>query len=155
MKIWQEFKEFAVRGNVVDMAVGIIIGTAFGAIANSLVKDVIMPPLGAVLSNADFSDFFLVIKAGTPPGPYANLSQAGQAHAITMNLGLFINVVINFFIVAFAVFMLVRVVNRLQRPKVAHDQKCPYCLMSIPLKASRCGHCTAELPQENPDTPKI
>ncbi len=143
--MWKDFKEFAMRGNVVDMAVGIIIGAAFGAIVKSLVSDIIMPPLGLILSNADFSDFFLVLKQGSPAGPYASVALAAKAGAVTLNLGLFLNVVLNFLIVAFAVFLLVRAVSRLQKPKEAKTKDCPYCLMSIPVQAVKCGHCTAEL----------
>jgi len=148
--MWKDFKEFAMRGNVVDMAVGIIIGAAFGAIVKSLVSDILMPPLGLVLSNTDFSDIFVVLKQGTPAGPYATVALASQAGAVTLNLGLFVNGVINFVIVAFAVFMLVRGISRLQRPKEpkeATSKDCPHCLMSIPLKAVKCGHCTADLNQ--------
>jgi len=145
--MWKDFKKFAMRGNVVDMAVGVIIGAAFGSIVKSLVSDIIMPPLGLILSNADFSDLFVVLKQGAEAGPYATVALAAKAGAVTLNLGLFLNVVINFFIVAIAVFMLVRGVNRLQRPKEAQTKDCPYCLLSIPVKAVKCGHCTAELPQ--------
>ncbi|MFH1035140.1 MAG: large-conductance mechanosensitive channel protein MscL [Pseudomonadota bacterium] len=149
--MWKDFKEFAMRGNVVDMAVGIIIGAAFGAIVKSLVSDIIMPPLGMIISNADFSDLFVVLKQGAPVGPYASVALAAKAGAVTLNLGLFINVVINFFIVAFAVFMLVRGVNRLQKPKEtppAKTKDCPYCLMAIPVKAVKCGHCTADIKEQ-------
>lgn len=148
--MWKEFKEFAVKGNVVDMAVGIIVGTAFGAIAKSLVSDIVMPPLGLIISNVDFADLFWVLKAGNPAGPYATLTEAAKAGAVTMNLGVFINLVINFLLVSFAVFLLVKGVNRLKRqdikPEPAPASKdCPYCQMSIPIKASKCGHCTADL----------
>ena len=148
--MWKEFKEFAVKGNVVDMAVGIIIGTAFGAIAKSLVSDIIMPPLGLIISNVDFADLFWVLQAGNPAGPYATLAEAAKAGAVTMNLGVFINLVINFLLVSFAVFLLVKGVNRLKRQEIKPEpaptsKDCPYCQMSIPIKASKCGHCTADL----------
>lgn len=148
--MWKEFKEFAVKGNVVDMAVGIIVGTAFGAIAKSLVSDIVMPPLGLLISNVDFADLFWVLKAGNPAGPYATLAEAAKAGAVTMNLGVFINLVINFLLVSFAVFLLVKGVNRLKREEVKPapaptSKDCPFCLMSIPIKATKCGHCTADL----------
>jgi large conductance mechanosensitive channel len=146
----KEFKEFAVRGNVVDMAVGIIIGAAFGTIVNSLVQDVIMPPVGLLLGNIDFSNFFAVLKEGKVAGPYASVAAAKAAGAVTMNYGLFINTVISFLIVAFAVFLLVRTVNRLKRqlegpPPVPTTKECIYCFSKIPIQATRCPSCTSEL----------
>lgn len=111
----REFKEFAIKGNMLDMAVGIIIGAAFGTIVQSLVKDVIMPPIGLLLGGVDFSDLFLTLKAGAVPGPYATLAAAQEAGAVTMNFGVFFNAVISFLIVAFSVFVVVRLVNRLKR----------------------------------------
>jgi large conductance mechanosensitive channel len=113
----KEFREFAMRGNVVDMAVGIIIGAAFGTIVQSLVNDVIMPPIGLVLGNVDFSNLFVVLREGTPPGPYPALSDAAKAGAVTINYGKFINTIISFLIVAFAVFILVRNINKLRQEK--------------------------------------
>jgi large conductance mechanosensitive channel len=145
----KEFKEFAVRGNVVDMAVGIIIGAAFGTIVNSLVQDVIMPPIGLLLGNIDFSNFFAVLKEGKVAGPYASVAAAKAAEAVTMNYGIFINTVISFLIVAFAVFLLVRAVNRLKRqleaPPVPTMKECVYCFSKIPIQAMRCPNCTSEL----------
>ncbi len=145
----KEFKEFAMRGNVVDMAVGIIIGAAFGTIVKSLVSDIIMPPIGLLLGNVDFSNFFAVLKQGTVAGPYASLVDAQKAGAVTINYGLFANTIISFLIVAFAVFLLIRQINRLKRGKEAPAEPttkdCPYCLSSIPIKATRCAHCTSEL----------
>jgi large conductance mechanosensitive channel len=144
----KEFKEFIVRGNVVDMAVGIIIGAAFGAIIKSLVDDVIMPPIGLLLGNVDFSNLFVVIREGKAAGAYETLAAAKAAGAVTMNYGVFINTIISFLIVAFAVFMLIRSVNKLKReapPPAETKKECPYCLSVIPLKASRCAHCTAEI----------
>ena len=147
-KMFQEFKEFAMRGNVVDMAVGIIIGAAFGGIVQSLVNDVVMPPIGLLLGQVDFSNLFLVLKEGATAGPYASLATAQDAGAVTMNIGLFLNTVINFLIVAFAVFFLVRGINSLKRKEEeapATTKDCPYCCSTIPLSATRCAHCTSEL----------
>ena len=146
----KEFKEFAMRGNVVDMAVGIIIGAAFGTIVNSVVADIIMPPIGLLLGNIDFSNLFLVLKQGKVPGPYESLAAAKTAGAVSINYGFFINTVISFLIVAFAVFLLIRGINQLKRqeavpPPVPTTKECPYCLSTIPIKATRCGHCTSEL----------
>jgi len=146
----KEFKEFAMRGNVLDMAVGIIIGATFGTIVNSLVADVIMPPIGLLLGNIDFSNLFLVLKEGKVAGPYESLAAAKAAGAVSINYGFFINTVISFLIVAFAVFLLIRNVNKLMRQQeaplaVPTTKECPYCLSTIPIKATRCGHCTSEL----------
>ena len=147
--MWKEFKEFAIKGNAVDMAVGLVIGAAFGRIVDSLVKDIMMPPLGILLGKVDFSNLFLVLGDGKMPGPYHSLAQAQQAGAVTLNLGLFANVVIGFFIVSFAVFMLVRGMNRLRAPAAAAPaaatKNCLYCLSTIPLAATRCPHCTSTL----------
>lgn len=144
-----EFKAFAMRGNVVDMAVGIIIGAAFGAIVKSLVDDVIMPPIGMLLGNVDFSNLFVVLKDGvTAAAPYASLADAKKAGAVTVNYGLFINSVISFLIVAFAVFLLIKNINRLkseEAPAAPTTKECPFCASSIALKATRCPHCTSEL----------
>ncbi|RMH54078.1 MAG: large-conductance mechanosensitive channel protein MscL [Bacteroidetes bacterium] len=121
----KEFKEFAVKGNVVDMAVGIIIGAAFGTIVQSLVKDVIMPPIGLLLGGVDFSNLFLTLKEGTPPGPYETLAAAQEAGAVTMNLGVFLNTVISFLIVALAVFFVVKAINRLKREQEAEVTEAP------------------------------
>lgn len=146
----KEFKEFAMRGNVVDMAVGIIIGAAFGTIVNSLVQDVIMPPIGLLLGNIDFSNLFLVLKDGKVAGPYETVALAKAAGAVTINIGIFINTVISFVIVAFAVFLLVKMVNKLRRqkealPAVPTTKECAYCLSTISIKATRCPNCTSEL----------
>ena len=147
----KEFKEFAMRGNVIDMAVGIIIGAAFGGIVNSLVSDVIMPPIGLILGNIDFSNFFLVLKEGKVAGPYASVAAAKAAGAVSLNYGVFVNTIVSFLIVAFSVFLLVRSVNKLRRkgeaPPVAPTTKeCTYCFTSIPMKATRCPHCTSDIP---------
>ena len=146
----KEFKEFAMRGNVLDMAVGIIIGAAFGTIVTSLVNDVIMPPIGLLLGNVDFSNIFAVLKDGKTPGPYPSLAVAKAAGAVTMNVGVFINSIINFIIVAFAIFLLIRNVNRLKREKEAPaaaptTKDCSFCFTAIPIKATRCPNCTSEL----------
>jgi large conductance mechanosensitive channel len=149
----KEFKEFAMRGNVVDMAVGIIIGAAFGTIVKSLVADIIMPPIGLLLGNVDFSNLFIVLKQGATAGPFATIAEAQKAGAVTINYGMFANTVISFLIVAFAVFLLIRAINRLQReeealPEEPTTKECPHCLSTIPIKATRCGHCTSELSAE-------
>jgi large conductance mechanosensitive channel len=144
----KEFKEFAMRGNVIDLAVGIIIGGAFGTIVKSLVDDVIMPPIGLALGNVDFADLFLLLKAGPKAAPpYASLAEAQSAGAVTVNYGVFVNAVITFLIVAFAVFLLVRAANRLrpQEAPAATTKECPYCRMAIPIAATRCPQCTSEL----------
>jgi large conductance mechanosensitive channel len=147
----KEFKEFAMRGNVVDMAVGIIIGAAFGTIVKSLVSDVIMPPIGLLLGNVDFSNLFVTLKSGAEmAGPYATLVDAQAAGAVTLNYGTFINTIISFVIVAFAVFMLIKSINRLKRKEEAPAAKpttkeCPHCFSTIPIKATRCPMCTSEL----------
>jgi len=146
----KEFKEFAMRGNVVDMAVGIITGAAFGTIVKSLVDDVIMPPIGLLLGGVDFANFFILLKAGSPGGPYASLAGAQAAGAVTINYGVFINTVVSFLIVAFVIFLLVRSINRLKRqeeapPAAPTTKECPYCLSTIPIKATRCPQCTSEL----------
>jgi large conductance mechanosensitive channel len=150
MAMMEEFKKFAMRGNVVDMAVGIIIGGAFGTIVKSLVSDVIMPPIGLLLGGVDFADIFITLKEGAPPGPYATVTAASEAGAVTLNLGLFINSLISFTIVAFAVFMLIKGMNSLQRkqeepPAEPTEKECPHCFTQIPIKATRCPHCTSEL----------
>jgi large conductance mechanosensitive channel len=149
--MWKEFKEFVLRGNVIDLAVGIVIGAAFGAIVKSLVEDVIMPPIGLLLGGIDFANIYAVLKSGTPAGPYAALADAKAAGAVTMNFGVFINTLISFLIIAFVIFLLVRTINRMRRkaeePAPAPSTKeCPFCLSSIPIKATRCAHCTSELP---------
>jgi large conductance mechanosensitive channel len=147
--MFKDFKEFAMRGNVVDMAVGIVIGAAFGTIVKSFVDDMLMPPIGLLLGNVDFSNLFVTLKEGSKAaGPYASLAAAKAAGAVTLNLGIFINTVISFLIVAFAVFLVVKGMNTLKRQEPAapaDTRKCPFCLSTIPLKAQRCPHCTSEL----------
>jgi len=146
----KEFKEFALKGNMLDMAVGIVIGAAFGAIVSSLVADVIMPPIGLLLGKVDFSNLFVVLKEGGAAGPYASLAAAKQAGAVTLNLGVFINTLISFLIIALTIFLVIRQVNKLRRtpeaPAAAPTTKeCPYCYSSIPIKAVRCAFCTSDL----------
>jgi len=148
--MFKEFKEFAMRGNVLDMAVGIVIGASFGAIVTSFVADVIMPPIGFLLGNIDFSSLFIILKEGKFPGPYESLAAAKAAGAVTVNYGVFLNTIISFLIVAFAIFLLIRSVNKLKReqevpPAASTTKECPFCLSTIPIKAVKCAHCTAEL----------
>lgn len=151
MSVMKEFRDFAVRGNVVDMAVGIIIGGAFGTIVKSLVDDVLMPPIGLLLGGVDFANFFAVLREGaTGTAPYQALADAKAAGAVTINYGLFFNAIISFIIVAFAVFMLIRSINKLRRqeeapPEEPTTKECPFCFSAIAIKASRCPHCTSEL----------
>lgn len=152
MSMMKEFKEFAVKGNVVDMAVGIIIGAAFGTIVKSLVADIIMPPIGLLLGGVDFSNLFFVLKHGAAGAmSYASMAEAQAAGAVTVNYGAFINTIISFLIVAFAIFILIRNLNKLKRkeepaPAAAPTTKdCPFCLTAIPIKAKRCPHCTSNL----------
>ncbi len=149
----KEFKEFAMRGNVVDMAVGIIIGGAFGTIAKTLVSDVLMPPIGLLLGGVDFSNFFAVLKEGEAAGPYATLAEAQEAGAVTINYGVFLDSVIAFLIVALAVFLVIKAINRMKReeeekeepPAEPTEKDCPYCFSSIAIKATRCPSCTSQL----------
>jgi large conductance mechanosensitive channel len=146
----KEFKEFAMRGNVVDMAVGIIIGGAFGTIVKSMVSDVLMPPIGLLMGGVDFANLFLTLKEGATAGPYHALADAQAAGAVTINYGIFISSIISFLIVAIAVFMVIRNINRLKKeeeapPAEPTTKDCSLCQMTIPIKATKWGHCTAEL----------
>ena len=148
----KEFRAFIMRGNVVDMAVGIIIGAAFGAIVTSLVSNVIMPPIGLALGHIDFSNLAVVLKQGSPPGPYATVAAAQAAGAVTLNYGLFVNTIISFIIIALVVFFgIVRPIMHLQAPKKVEapaaptTKECPFCYTNIPIKATRCPNCTSEL----------
>jgi large conductance mechanosensitive channel len=150
--MFKEFREFAMRGSVLDMAVGIIIGAAFGAIVSSLVADVLMPPIGLLLGKVDFTNLYVLLTAGQTPGPYASLTAAQQAGAVTLNYGQFINKIISFLIVAFSLFLVIRSMNRMTRKaEVAAPapttKDCPFCAMAVPIKAVRCPHCTSELPK--------
>ena len=140
----KEFREFAIKGNAVDLAVGVIIGAAFGGIVTSLVNDIVMPPVGKLLGGVDFSNLFLVLGGGS----YASLKAAKDAGAATVNYGVFLNTLINFLIIAFVLFLVVRGMNSLRRAEPAPaptTKSCPRCAMTIPLKAARCPHCTSEL----------
>lgn len=151
--MFEEYKKFAIRGNVIDMAVGIIIGAAFGTVVQSLVKDVLTPPLGLLTGNTDFTNLFVVLKEGIPQGPYATLQAAQEAGAVTLNLGIFANAVLSFLIVSFAVFVLVRYINLLREPDEGPPppptiKKCPYCLSDVPVQATRCPQCTSDLSEQ-------
>jgi len=141
----KEFKEFALRGNMVDLAIGIIIGGAFNQLINSLVNDIIMPPIGQILGRVDYTDLFLTLG----PGEYESLTAAQEAGAATLNYGLFITNVINFLILALVVFFVVRAINRMRAKPEAKEtpttKACPYCTEAIPLQAKRCPHCTSDL----------
>ena len=148
----EDFKKFIMRGNVVDMAVGIIIGAAFTSIVNSLVDDIIMPPIGLLLGSVDFSNMYILLQNGDPAGPYATLADAQAAGAVTVNFGLFLSSVISFLIVAFVVFMLLRGYNQLSEELAAPEEpappttkKCPFCMSEIHIDANRCPNCTSEL----------
>ena len=151
---FEEFKKFAKRGNIVDMSVGVVIGVAFGAITKSLVDDVIMPPIGVLTGGVDFSELFWVIQQGEPVGPYATIAAAKAAGAVTINYGNFVNTIINFLIIAMAMFFVVRTYKKLterqedepgEAPKAPVDKECPYCFEDIPFKAVRCPKCTSHL----------
>jgi large conductance mechanosensitive channel len=139
--MFKEFKEFAMRGNVVDLAVGVIIGAAFGTIVTSLVNDIIMPPIGLALGGLDFKDLFITLRGG----PYPTLAAAKAAGAPVIAYGSFLNTVVNFLIVAFAIFLLIKQVNRFRAPAAAATKDCPFCASAIPLKAVRCPNCTSDL----------
>ena len=144
MALFQEFKKFAVQGNVVDLAVGLIIGAAFGKIVTSFVDDILMPPIGVALGNVDFSNLFINLSGKE----YPSVAAAKAAGAATLNYGIFINTILNFIIIAFAVFLVARQINRMQTPAPAPavaTKDCPYCLVPIPLKAVKCAHCTSEV----------
>jgi len=144
--MWKEFKVFALRGSVLDMAIGIIIGAAFGKIITSFVNDILMPPIGLLLGRVDFANLYINLSGGQ----YKSLAAAQEAGAATINYGLFLNTVIDFIIVAFVIFLVVQQINRMQRkkeeaPAEPTTKECPYCLSTIPIKATRCSHCTSEL----------
>jgi large conductance mechanosensitive channel len=148
--MFKEFKKFVMRGNVLDMAVGIVIGAAFGAIVGSFVADVLMPPIGLLLGNVDFSNLFVVLKDGAAgAAPFASLADAKAAGAVTLNYGMFINTIISFLIIAVAIFIVVRSVNKMkakeEAPAVPTTKDCPFCFSKVSLKATRCPFCTSEL----------
>src|SRR5437879_12420841 len=144
--MWKEFKEVAVKGNAIDLAVGVIIGAAFGGIVNSLVKDILMPPIGLLIGGLDFSNKFLILKDAPSGGVFNTPADAAKAGAVTWNYGNFITLIINFLIVAFCIFLVIRAMNRWKQPKHAEPvtKDCPACAMTIPVKASRSPHCTTE-----------
>jgi large conductance mechanosensitive channel len=142
--MYQEFKEFIMRGNVVDLAVAVVIGAAFGKLVTSFVEDVLMPPIGLALGGVDFSNLFINLSGNA----YPSIAAAKAAGAATLNYGIFINNIINFLIIAFAIFLVIKAINRMQGPAPAAaptTKDCPYCLSAVPLKATKCAHCTAEL----------
>src|SRR5438046_1704986 len=146
--MWKEFKEFAIKGNAVDLAVGVIIGAAFGGVISSLVKDIIMPPIGLLTGGLDFSNKFLILKDAPGGGTFATPADAVKAGAVTWNYGNFITLVINFVIVAFCIFLVVKAMNKMKKPSPTAapvSKDCPTCAMTIPIKAKRCPHCTSEL----------
>ncbi len=146
--MWKEFKEFAVKGNAVDLAIGVIIGAAFGGVIASLVKDIIMPPIGLLTGGLDFSNQFMVLKGAANGATFLTPADAAKAGAITWNYGNFITLVINFLIVALAIFMVVKAMNKMKKPAPTAEpvsKDCPACKMTIPIKATRCPHCTTEL----------
>ena len=148
--MFKEFKQFAMRVNVVDMAVGIVIGAAFGTIVKSLVADMIMPPIGLLLGNVDFSNLYIIIKEGATSGPFSTLADAQKAGAVTVNYGAFINTIVSFVIVAFALFIVIKGMNQLKReqeapPAEPTTKECSHCFTTIPIKATRCPNCTSEL----------
>jgi large conductance mechanosensitive channel len=147
----KEFKEFISRGNVLDLAIGVIIGAAFAPIVKSLVADILMPPIGLLLGGVDFTNIFVVLKQGTPAGPYTTLALAQEAGAVTMNFGLLINAIVIFLITAFAIFLVIKGANKLKKEKEAAPppapttKTCPFCATAIPIPATRCPNCTSEL----------
>jgi large conductance mechanosensitive channel len=155
--MFAEFRKFIMRGNALDLAVGFVLGAAFTTIVKSLVDDIIMPPIGLLLGGVDFSNLFVVMKQGAEAGPYASLAAAKEAGAVTMNVGVFLNAVITFLIVGFAVFLVVRSINQLEtrfeakfakekpKPGDPTEKKCPHCLTTVPYKATRCSACTSQL----------
>ena len=147
--MWKEFKEFAVKGNAIDLAVGVIIGAAFGGIVTSLVKDILMPPIGLLTGGLDFSNKFIILKDASG-GPFNTPVEAVKAGAITWNYGNFVTLLINFVIVAFCIFLVVRAINKMKRPAPTAEpvsKDCPACAMTIPIQATRCPHCTTEFSQ--------
>jgi large conductance mechanosensitive channel len=148
--MWDDFKAFVVRGNVIDLAVAFILGAAFTTIVKSLVDDIIMPPIGLLIGGVDFTNLFVVLREGIPPGPYAALTDAEAAGAVTINYGVFINAVISFLIVVVALFLIIRsVIRAKEEEEISETRDCPYCASTISLKAMRCPNCTSDL-QEAP-----
>lgn len=149
--MWKEFREFAIKGNAIDLAVGVIIGAAFGGIVNSLVKDILMPPIGLLIGGLDFSNKFMILKDAPGGGTFTTPAEAIKAGAVTWNYGNFITLVINFVIVAFCIFLVVKAMNKMKKPSPTAapvSKDCPACAMTIPIKATRCPHCTTELARQ-------
>lgn len=146
--MFKEFKEFALKGNMIDLAVGVIIGAAFGAVMTSLVSDILMPLLGLLSGGVDFSNKMLVLKEGATAGPYATPAAAATAGAVTLNWGLFLNAILAFLLVVIALFIVIKGINRMKREAPAADpttKACPQCAMEVPVAATRCGHCTSQI----------
>ena len=143
----KEFKNFIMRGNVIDLAIGIILGVAFSAIVNSFVNDIIMPPIGLGLGKVDFSNLFAVLKQGSTPGPYLSLAAAKAAGAVTLNYGFFINTIISFLIIALVLFFIVKAMNKFRKKEAVSTKSCPFCFSVINIKATKCPNCTSEMSQ--------
>lgn len=147
----KEFKEFIAKGNAIDLAIGVVIGAAFGAIVTSLVNGIIMPLVGLLLGNVDFTNMFIVLKEGVPPAPYETLKAASDAGAVVLSYGVLVNAIVTFFIVALVIFFMVKGINRIRRPEAPLAMKdCPYCAMPIPAVATRCPDCTSDLTPAEP-----
>jgi len=147
----EEFKKFIMRGNVLDMAVGIVIGAAFGTIVSSFVKDILMPPIGLLFGGIDFTNMFITLREGAAAGPYLTIAEAQEAGAVTWNYGIFINTIVSFLIIALAIFLVVQKVNSMKKKEEAPPpatKGCPYCFTMIPIKATRCPNCTSELAKQ-------
>lgn len=143
--MWKEFKNFVIRGNALELAIGIIIGVAFSAIVNSLVSDIIMPPIGLALGKVDFVNLFAVLKEGSVPGPYLSLEAAKSAGATTINYGFFINTIISFILIALVIFFIVKAINNSKKKEASLTKTCPYCFTTIDIKATKCPNCTSGL----------
>ncbi len=143
--MWKEFKNFINRGNIVELAIGLTLGVAFSAIVNSLVNDIIMPPIGLALGEVDFLDLFVVLREGSPASPYITLAAAKQAGAVTLNYGIFVNTIITFLIIAVVLFFIIKTMSSFKKKKATTTKLCPYCITAINIKATRCPNCTSKL----------
>ena len=143
--MWKEFKNFINRGNIVELAIGLTLGVAFSAIVNSLVNDIIMPPIGLALGEVDFLDLFVVLREGSPASPYITLAAAKQAGAVTLNYGIFVNTIITFLIIAVVLFFIIKTMSSFKKKKATTTKLCPYCITAIDIKATRCPNCTSKL----------
>ena len=143
--MWKEFKNFITKGNVIGLAIGIVIGVAFRSIIDSLVNDIIMPPIGLALGKVDFLNLFVVLGEGSTTGPYLTLAEAKQAGAVTLNYGVFVNTIIAFLIVAIVIFFIIKAINSFKKKEAATTKQCPYCFTDIDIKATRCPNCTSGL----------